>query len=131
MMSNARSLSVSIDRTPATVYEFVSNPENLPTWAAGLCKAVRKSDSGWIVETPQGPMKLRFAEHNNFGVLDHYVTVPSGSEVYVPMRVLANGSGSEVLFVLFRLPGASDQQYHEDAAMVERDLHSLKRILES
>jgi len=113
------------------VYGFVSIPENLPKWATGLCKSVRKSNGDWIVDTPQGPMKVRFVEKNDFGVLDHYVTVAPGVEVYVPIRVLPNGSGSEVIFTLFRSPDMSDEKYAEDIGLVERDLRTLKKILES
>ena len=108
----------------------MSNPENLPGWAAGLCKSVSKADAGWIVETTQGLMNLRFVEHNDLGVLDHYVSPAPGVEVYVPMRVLPNGSGAEVLLTLFQLPGMSDEKYTEDAALVTRDLETLKDVLE-
>src|SRR3989344_294694 len=126
----SRTLSVTIICSPRKVYEFVSNPENLPRWATGLGKSVRKSDAGWVVDTPQGPVKIRFAEKNDFGVLDHYVILASGVEIYVPMRVVSNDSGSEVIFTLFKTPEMSDKQFAEDAGMVERDLKSLKRVLE-
>jgi pimeloyl-ACP methyl ester carboxylesterase len=126
----SRTLSISIERPAAEVYEFASNPENVQKWAKGLGKSVRKQGAGWIVEMPEGPAKIRFAGKNTFGVLDHYVTTSSGTEVYVPMRVLSNGAGSEVLFTLFRLPGVSDERYAEDARMVERDLRTLKDLLE-
>jgi len=112
------------------VYAFVANPENLPRWAAGLCKSVSKSEAGWIVETPQGPMNLRFVEKNDLGVLDHYVSPAPGVEVYAPMRVLPNGPGSELLFTLFRLPGMSDEKFAEDAGLVTRDLEALKGMLD-
>ena len=130
LVLKSKTLSVFIARHPDKVYGFASNPENLPKWAAGLCKSVRKSNGDWIVETPQGPMKVRFVEKNNFGVLDHYVNPAPGVEVYVPMRVLSNGSGSEVIFTLFRLPDMSDEKYAEDIGLVERDLRTLKKILE-
>ena len=82
------------------------------------------------METTQGPMNLRFAEKNSLGVLDHYVSPAPGTEIYVPMRVLPNGSGSEVLFTLFRLPGMSDEKFAEDAGLVARDLEMLKDMLE-
>lgn len=129
-MLESRILSIAIACPPQKAYEFVSNPENLPRWAAGLCKSVRKSDTGWIAETPQGPMQLRFAEKNDFGVLDHYVTTAQGVEVNVPMRVVPNGSGSEVIFTLFRMPEMSDKQFAEDAGLVEQDLKTLKSFLE-
>ncbi|MBI2460082.1 MAG: SRPBCC family protein [Candidatus Rokubacteria bacterium] len=126
----SKTLSISIERPVGEVYGFVSNPENLPKWARGLGRSVRKSDADWIVDTPQGPMKVRFVERNDFGVLDHYVSPAPGVEVYAPMRVLANGSGSEVIFTLFRLPDMSDQKYAEDVGLVEQDLRTLKEILE-
>lgn len=126
----SKTLSISIERPVGEVYGFVSNPENLPKWARGLGRSVRKSDADWIVDTPQGPMKVRFVERNDFGVLDHYVSPAPGVEVYAPMRVLPNGSGSEVIFTLFRLPDMSDQKYAEDVGLVERDLRTLKEILE-
>jgi hypothetical protein len=129
-MLSSRTLSVSIRYSPGKVYEFVTNPENLPKWAQGLGQSVRKQGPDWMVDTPQGPMKIRFADKNRFGVMDHYVTTPAGVEVYVPMRVLANGSGSEVIFTLFRLPDMSDEKYAEDMRLVDRDLRALKDLLE-
>lgn len=126
----SKTLSVTIDRRPDEVYRFASNPQNLPKWAHGLGKSVRKSGNDWIVETPQGPMQVRFAAANDLGVLDHYVSVAPGIEVYVPMRVLTNGAGSEVTFTLFRPADMSDEKYAEDTRLVERDLGTLKKLLE-
>jgi hypothetical protein len=129
-MLKSTTVSVSIERPPGDVYRFVSTPQNLPRWAAGLGRSVQRSGSGWLVETRDGPMRLRFVEPNALGVLDHYVTVAPGVEVFAPMRVVANGSGSEVLFTLFQRPEMSDAQYAEDRRLVERDLRTLKAVLE-
>lgn len=126
----SRTVSVSIARPPDQVYEFASNPENLPQWAKGLGNTVTRRGADWLVETAQGPVTVRFADKNRFGVLDHYVTTPAGETVYVPMRVLANGAGSEVIFTLFRLPGMSDDAFAADARLVEQDLAALKTLLE-
>jgi hypothetical protein len=47
------------------------------------------------------------------------------------MRVLANSSGSEIIFTLFRQPGMSNDKYAEDIGLVERDLETLKHVLEN
>lgn len=129
-MNTASTLCVSIDCAPDIVYKFVSNPLNLPQWAPGLCRSVSKTVTGWVVETTHGPMPLRFVPANTLGVLDHYVTTAPGKDVYVPMRVIANGSGSELLFTVLRLPGMSDADFATDIAAVERDLQRLKTVLE-
>lgn len=122
----SRTLSVSIDCPPAKVYGFVSDPENLPKWATAFCTSVRRSNADWMVETPQGPMRFRCVEKNDVGVLDHYVNPAPGVEVYVPLRVVPNGSGSEVIFTLFRLPDMSEEGFVGDVGLVERDLITLK-----
>ena len=126
----ARNLSVSINRRPREVYDFASVPENFPKWATGLGKSLRKMNDEWVAETPQGPVKVRFTERNDFGVLEHYVIPKPGTEIYIPMRVGANGTGSELIFTLFRLPDMSDEKYAADAEWVMRDLIALKKLLE-
>lgn len=130
MLSTSRTLSISIDCDPEKVVEFVSNPANFPKWVTSFCKSARQSEAGWIIETSQGPMRVKFAEKNDFGVLDHYVNPAPEVEVYVPMRVISNGSGSELIFTLFRMPDMSEEKYAEDMRMVEQDLKTLKRLLE-
>ena len=80
----AKHMSVSINRPATQVYEFASNPENLPKWAAGLSGSIKKVHEGWIAEAPMGRVKVKFAENNKFGVLDHDVTLPSGSKSITP-----------------------------------------------
>jgi polyketide cyclase/dehydrase/lipid transport protein len=126
----AKHISVSINRSAAQVYEFASNPENLPKWAEGLSGSIKRVNEDWIAESPMGRVKVKFAEKNQFGVLDHEVTLPSGVKVYNPMRILPNNDGSELIFTLYRRPDVSDQEFAEDAKAVEKDLAKLKNLLE-
>lgn len=56
--------------------------------------------------------------------------MPSGQTVYNPMRVIADGSSSEVVFTLRRQPDVSDEEFARDADAVAADLSALKRVLE-
>ena len=125
-----RIISISIARDPRDVYDFVSNPVNLPRWASGIGASIKNINGEWVADTPNGPVKVRFVPRNDLGVLDHYVTIAPGVEVYVPLRVIPNGSGSELTFTLFRQPDMTDQKFKEDAAWVLRDVTKLKEILE-
>ena len=124
----ARTLAVSIDCAPEQVYDFVSDPRNLPRWS--FFESVTKAGDQWVADTRDGPVGFRFVEANELGVLDHYVKLGSGLEIYLPMRVILNGEGSEVLFTLFQAPDMSDGAFAEDAKQVERDLATLKVVLE-
>jgi hypothetical protein len=125
-----RWLSVRIERSAAEAYEFLAVPENFPKWASGLGRSLRKVGDEWVAETAEGPVKVRFSERNSFGVLDHTVTLPQGTSVYVPLRVVARERGCEVVLTLFRRPGISDEKFAADAEWVARDLRAAKRILE-
>ena len=126
----ARTLTVTIDAPPERVYAFASDGANLPRWAAGLATSVEREGDAWRVASPAGPVTVRFAPNNPFGVLDHVVRLASGEEVGVPMRVVPNGGGSEVLFTLFRTPTMDDARFAADARLVEADLRALKAVLE-
>ena len=127
----SRTLTVAIARDPSVVYAFVSNLENLPRWAPAFCRSITRAGSAWRVETPQGPMGIRIAVPNDSGVLDHVVIPAPGVEVFVPMRVVPNGQGSEVLFTLFHRLDMTDEQFANDAGLVAQDLRTLKRVLEA
>jgi hypothetical protein len=126
----SRTISVSIDRDWREVYHFASVPENFPRWAAGLGSRFEKSGDEWTAEGPDGlPIRIRFSQPNDFGVLDHVVSGAAG-ETRNAMRVIANGTGAEVMFTLLRVPEMTEPIFTADAAAVERDLNALKALLE-
>lgn len=129
--SQTRTVSVTVERGADEVYAFLAVPDNFPRWASGLCSAVTPDGDAWIADTPNGPMRVRFSPPNRYGVLDHRVYPSADVEIYVPLRVIANGDGAEVVFTLFRLEGMSDAQFDEDARWVARDLAALKALLEA
>ena len=131
MTSHSTHLMESIDRPADEVYEYASDPANLPEWAPGLGTSVEKVGEEWFVETSMGRVGFAFVERNDHGVLDHDVTLPSGETIHNPMRVIRDGTGSEVVFTLRRLPNMTDEEFARDAEAVAADLARLKRLLES
>jgi hypothetical protein len=112
------------------VYEFASDPENLPKWAAGVSGSIKNVNGEWIAESPMGMVKIKFADKNKFGILDHDVTLPSGETFYNPMRVFPNKSGSELIFTLYQRTGMSDRDFRKDEEQIKADLEKLKALVE-
>lgn len=125
----ARTLSVSVGLPPDAVYAFASDPRNLPLWS--FVESIEPAGDRWLANTPSGRVLFRFVAANTLGVLDHEVEVAPGESVRVPMRVVPNGAGSEVLFTLVHQPGGSDAAFETDAQVVSRDLAALKAVLEN
>ena len=131
MPAESKQISASIDRPAADVYRYASDPAHIPIWAPGLGSSVENIDGRWFVETPAGRAGFAFVERDEFGVLDHEVTLPSGDVIYNPMRVVPDGDGCEVVFTLRRLPDMSDADFERDAGLVQADLNRLKRVMEA
>ena len=83
----------------------------------------------WKAEGPEGPVRIRFTSFNDFGVMDHYVDIGGDVLVYIPLRVIANASGAEVMLTLFRQPGMSEDKFAADVEWVERDLAALRTLM--
>jgi hypothetical protein len=126
----SRILSVRIERGFDEAYDFLAVPENFPRWASGLGRSLEKAGGEWVAHGPEGPVRVRFTERNPYGVLDHYVMPEAGGKIYIPLRLISNGEGCEIIFTLFRAPGTGDEVFARDAEWVMRDLNALKSLLE-
>jgi hypothetical protein len=132
MASRSRHISISIDRPATEVYDFARDPFNLPMWAAGLAGSqVEHDGERWFTDSPMGRISITFAPRNDFGVMDHRVTLPSGETVYNPLRVISDGDGCEVIFTLRQRPEMTDEEFERDADAVANDLTALKSLIET
>ena len=127
----ARTFSVSIRHEWQALYERIWHPEVFTQWAAGLASSeLQQHGEIWQTQGSDGPITIRFTPRNPFGVMDHVVDPGDGNEVHVPLRVIQNGDGAEVMLTLFRQPEMSDERYAADIKLINRDLRKLKALIE-
>ncbi len=130
MLYDSQHVATSIDRPADDVYAFVSDPRNLPRWAAGLAERdVEQVGDEWVVDAPMGRVRVAFVPANPFGVADHVVTLPSGERVTNPLRIIPNGDGCDVVFTLHRRPAMTAGEFAADGAAVTADLQRLRELL--
>ncbi|MEU6311937.1 SRPBCC family protein [Streptomyces sp. NPDC047014] len=130
----ARSVTktVTIDRPVADVFAFLDDAANWPAWAIVNVKAIEPTDEPdwWLMTTPRGTARLRIRSNAVLGTLDHdYVEDQASWEV--PARVVANGTGTEFMITFFQPPAFTDAFFDDQIALVDTELATLKRILES
>ncbi len=124
----SKTLTVSVDRHPATLLEWLATPENLPLWHGVFCRSIQRAPSGWIASSRRGPIPIRFLRDDRSGLLDLVLRENAGEDLTLAMRVLPNGSGSEVVFTIIQSPGLSDQAYQEHMRWAEKAIHGLKKL---
>lgn len=130
-MLPARTYSVTINHEWQALYERIWQPAFFQQWASGLAESgLREQDGQWLADGQDGPIRIRFTPYNNHGVMDHFVDQGDGSEIYIPLRVVQNGAGAEVMLTLFRQPDMDDDRFAGDIKWVNRDLKALKSLIE-
>ncbi len=130
-MLEAKVVTCSVRRNARDLYEMLWRPESFARWASGLSSAsLEGDDRGWKAQGPEGPIRITFTEHNGFGVMDHWVDLGEGHIIYVPLRIIPNEDGSEVMLTLFRQPDMSTEKFAQDEAWVRRDFAVLKAFAE-
>jgi hypothetical protein len=139
MTHETRHLSITVQRPVAEVRAYLADPLNFSQWASGLAGGLASlsEDSApgsdpnlFAAQSPQGEVTVRFSGANDFGVADHWVFLPDGTTVYVPLRAVANGDGTEVSLTLYRQPSMDDATFAADSEWITRDLDRLKSVLE-
>ena len=131
-MLPARTYSVSIRHEWRSLYERIWRPEFFPKWASGLSDSeLRQEGNEWVANSSEGAIRVQFTAHNDHGVMDHSVDTGDGKAVHVPLRIVQNGDGAEVMLTLFRQPGMTEETFSADAKWIMRDLRALKALAES
>ncbi|MGY2051432.1 polyketide cyclase [Methylobacterium sp. JK268] len=130
-MLDAKVVTCAVRREARALYDMLWHPESFPRWASGLSGGGLASDGEvWRAMGPEGPVTIRFTPRNDLGVMDHWVDLGDGRVVFVPLRIVPNQEGSEVMLTLFRLPDMSPERFAADEAWVRRDLAALKALAE-
>jgi hypothetical protein len=130
MKTETRVVSSPVAAAAQVVYDFARHMENMPRWAAGLVTDIHQEGGTWFTDTPGGRIRIAMAPRNDFGVLDHDVTMPDGTATHNAMRVTPVGDGSLLTFVVLRPPEATDAAFERDCALVAQDLKTLGTLVE-
>ena len=125
-------VTVTIDAPLATVAADLADPTTHPDWATEFYAGpVRPAASGdFIAPVPMmgGQVRHRIDADIARGLLDLYFA-PQGAAYGppIPVRLVPNGDGVDVLWTLARFPGVSDQAWQQGLASMTRELQALKR----
>ena len=124
-------VSQPVARPAAEVYAFARDMRKLPLWASGLAQGIAQRGANWFAQSPMGEVQVAMAPRNDFGVLDHDVTLPDGTTVHNAFRVTPCGCDASLLtFVVLRQPGMDQKSFDADVDHVRRDLAALQQLLE-
>ncbi len=125
--------SIIINKPFSDVFEYISEPKNLPEWANAFSSV---ADGKAILETPQGqvPISLEALSEKKVGNVDWLMTFPDKSQGTAFSRVSPMPDNSSLYsFTLTPPPGPLKElegALEQQVFILENELKKLKSILE-
>ncbi len=116
-----------------TVNAYLGTPQNFIKWASGIGTLEQTGEGLWQATTPDGQCaKVHFSDANPYGIADHIIEMENGVRVSIPLRSIALDDRSTlVVLTLIQQPGMDDAKFAADARWVQKDLDTLKQMIEA
>jgi hypothetical protein len=125
MPMHADTQTTTLPVSAEDAFAFLAQPENLPRWAVGFARGIRREGDEWILQTAQGEMPVRVCADPTRGTIDFHMRVAPGLEAIAYSRVVPNDSGAEYVFTQFQLPGMPDEIFAAQRAALAEELAIL------
>lgn len=127
-----KTLAVTINAPYEQVSRDLADPRALIEWGTEFFAGTPHpgEDGALVVSVPRmgGDARFKVEADVERGVFDLYLA-PVGRAFGppLPVRLLRNGDGVDVLWTLARFPGMSAEEWKSGLASMERELAQLKR----
>ncbi len=122
--------TISIHASPETVVDFLGDPRNLPRWAVGFAKSVKRDGDRWIVSTARGEVPIQIVTDRRLGVVDFHMSPAPGKEAIAASRVVPRGDGAEYVFTQVQEVDMPDDVFAKNVQALAHELTVLKALLE-
>ena len=126
----AAAQTISIHASADRVVDFLGDPQNLPRWAVGFAKSVKRDGDRWIVSTAQGEVPIHIVTDRRLGVVDFHMSPAPGKEEIAASRVVPHGDGAEYVFTQFQEVDMPDDVFAKNVQALAHELTVLKALLE-
>jgi hypothetical protein len=125
-----RSVAVTLEAGVKEVFEYLSDPENLPRWATEFARELRFEAGRYTVVNGLGEFLFQIDADEATGVIDMYAG-PSADELALfPTRVVPlPGGRSAYTFTMFQSPGMPDDLFESQYQSLLRELENIRREL--
>ena len=117
-----------LDADPGTVFDWMADIENLPTWATEFARELRHEDGRYKVVNGLGEFFFSIKADRDTGVIDMFAGPAEDRMAVFPTRAVALPDGRcAYTFTMFQAPGMPDELFESQHASLERELVNVER----
>lgn len=114
MHSQTRILTLTLNASRASVFNFLADIENFPAWSAGFCEWIELHREGWWAYTALGELAVESKADDISGDIDLRLRHASGLLLVLPLRVRSDGEDGAIVTLRCAQPvGLDDGRYEE------------------
>jgi hypothetical protein len=125
---NNRTVTIIVAEAKDSVFDFLSNIENLPAWATEFCEELKRDGGHYKVVTSAGELFFRIESDRKTGVVDMFAGPALDQMGIFPCRVIAMpGGASAISFTFFQPPDMPDEVYERQYKSLLIEMDGLKK----
>jgi hypothetical protein len=127
----SHTVTAVLDAPKEDVFAFLSEIDNLPTWATEFARELRFEDGKAKVVNGLGEFYFSIDADVESGVIDMYAGPSEDELMLFPTRVVPLSDGrSAYSFTMFQAPGMPDDLFESQHESLRREFENIRRAVE-
>jgi hypothetical protein len=123
----SRTVTAVLDTPSRPLFEFLSDVENLPSWATDFARELKYEGGKAKVVNGLGEFYFSIAADPETGVIDMYAGPTEDEMALFPTRVVALGPAtSAYTFTMFKGPGMADDLFESQYRSLQREFENIR-----
>lgn len=112
-----------------SVFEFLSNIENIPKWATKFVSKLTVVDNKYKAMTPIGEVFIRLDVDKKAGLIDIYAGPTENNMTPAYMRIISlqNGISTAVMFTFFQYDSTPDAIWEIFCEWIKIEVDNIRR----
>ena len=126
----SETVTAVLDAPQQTVFEFLAEIENLPTWATEFARELKREGTDYKVTNGLGEFFFEIHADADSGTIDMFAGPTKEAMSIFPTRAVALPDGRTAYsFTMFQAPGMPDALFDSQHASLQREFANIERLL--
>jgi hypothetical protein len=123
----SRTVTAVLDAPKETVFDYLSEIQNLPKWATEFARELKYEGDKAKVVNGFGEFYFRIDADRDTGVIDMYAGATEDELGLFPTRVVdLPGGASAFTFTMFKAPGMPDELFESQYQSLLREFDNIR-----
>ena len=125
----SETLSAILAAPARVVFNYLSDPNNLPEWATEFCLGLSEENGVYTAQTPMGELIMNVEADSKSGVIDMYASSDGQKGLPLATRALSLSEEQTLYTVTFiREPGVTDSMFQQQLGSLRKEMDNLRSL---